>query len=91
MDDRDGNLAALAAQRRRVALALTAAMLVIYFGFILLWAFAKDPLANKVVGDVSVAIVLGALVIVATWILTAIYVRWANAHDVADDEARARR
>jgi len=57
MVDRDAELAALAAHRYRVVLALTAAMLVIYFGFVLLWAFAKDTLAEQVIGEISVGII----------------------------------
>jgi uncharacterized membrane protein (DUF485 family) len=62
----------------RVALSLTAAMLVVYFGFILLIAFAKDFLAERVVSGLSVGMALGVFVILATWVLTWIYVRWAN-------------
>jgi uncharacterized membrane protein (DUF485 family) len=90
MDDRDVELAALAARRRRVVLALAGAMLGIYLGFVLLWALAKDTLAEQVVGQVSLGIILGALVIAATWTLTAIYVRWANAHDDAVDRVMRR-
>ena len=77
---------ALAAARWRVAIALTLAMMVIYFGFIALIAFARPFLAVPVVPGLSLGILLGALVIVASWILTWIYVRWANAHyDTAVD------
>jgi uncharacterized membrane protein (DUF485 family) len=71
-------LEAVAARRLRVALTLTAAMLVVYFGFILLIAFAKDFLAERVVSGLSVGMALGVFVILATWVLTWIYVRWAN-------------
>ena len=73
-------LQALAARRLRVALWLTGAMLVIYFGFILLVAFAKDFLGRSITDGLSVGILLGVLVILATWIVTWIYVRWANRH-----------
>jgi uncharacterized membrane protein (DUF485 family) len=66
--------------RRRVAGALTIAMMVIYFGFILLIAYAKPLLATLVVPGLSLGILLGALVIVAAWALIWIYVRWANTH-----------
>lgn len=66
--------------RWRVALALTAAMMVLYFGFILLVAFNKPLLAAIVTPGLSVGILLGALVIVAAWVLIWIYVRWANRH-----------
>lgn len=79
-DGRHAQLRALAAARWRVALALTIAMIVVYFGFIALIAFARPLLAAPVVPGLSLGILLGALVIVASWILTWIYVRWANAH-----------
>jgi uncharacterized membrane protein (DUF485 family) len=68
----------LAARRLRVALSLTAAMLVIYFGFILLIAFGKDFLSERIVSGLTVGMALGVLVILATWVLTWIYVSWAN-------------
>lgn len=60
---------------------LTAVMMAVYFGFILLVAFAK-PTAGSLLADgrVSLGIVLGALVIVLAPVLTSIYVRWANKH-----------
>jgi uncharacterized membrane protein (DUF485 family) len=70
----------LAAARWRVALALTFAMMAIYFGFILLVAFDKALLARTIVPGLSVGILLGVIVIAAAWILIAIYVVWANRH-----------
>jgi uncharacterized membrane protein (DUF485 family) len=70
----------LDAARWRVALALTAAMVVLYFGFILLVAYGRALLAVQVVPGLSLGILLGALVIVASWILTWVYVRWAATH-----------
>jgi uncharacterized membrane protein (DUF485 family) len=71
---------ALAARQRRLALGLTAAMIALYFGFILLIAFDKPFLARKLSDGVSLGIVFGALVIVVSWLLTWVYVRWANTH-----------
>ena len=73
-------LKALDAARWRIAILLTAAMMVLYFGFILLVAYAKTLLAVIVVPGLSLGILLGALVIVAAWVLIWIYVRWANLH-----------
>lgn len=67
-------------RRWKVALALTGAVAAIYFGFILLIAYRKDVMATLVARGLSVGILLGALVIVASWALTWIYVRWANTH-----------
>lgn len=71
-------LGSLAARRSRIVIALTATMLIVYFGFILLIAFAKDFLGRTVTDGLSVGILLGVLVILATWICTWIYVWWAN-------------
>lgn len=78
--DRDARLDALHAARRRVATVLTAATVALYFGFILLIAFEKPLLGRLLAPGLSLGIVLGALVIVGAWLLTWIYVRWANAH-----------
>ena len=66
--------------RRRVAGILTATMMALYFGFILLIAYAKPFLTTVVAPGLSLGILLGALVIVAAWVLILIYVRWANTH-----------
>lgn len=76
--DRDAALAVLGAARWRVALALTCAMIVLYFGFIALIAFDKPLLGRLLAPGLSLGIVLGALVIVCSWLLTYVYVRWAN-------------
>lgn len=90
MDDKGVGLRKIAARRWRVGGVLTAVMMLAYFGFILLVAFAK-PTAGRRVGDASVGILLGAAVIVLAPILTAIYVRWANrTYDPAIEAARAR-
>ena len=70
----------LDAARWRVALGLTGAMVVLYFGFILLVAYGRPLLAVQVVPGLTLGILLGALVIVVSWILTWVYVRWAAAH-----------
>jgi uncharacterized membrane protein (DUF485 family) len=76
--DHDARLRALGAARWRVALSLTGAMIVLYFGFIALIAFDKPLLGRLLVPGLSLGIVLGALVIVVSWVLTYVYVRWAN-------------
>jgi uncharacterized membrane protein (DUF485 family) len=78
MDDRTKALQSLAAERLRVSLILSGAMMFIYFGFILLIAFNKPLLGSLVVPGLSLGILLGALVIISAWVLIFIYVRWAN-------------
>jgi uncharacterized membrane protein (DUF485 family) len=78
MTESERHLRDLAAERLRIAQLLTAAMIAVYFGFILLIAFARPMLARPLVPGLSVGILLGSLVIVAAWILTWIYIRWTN-------------
>lgn len=86
------DLRALDLARWRIAIALTATMMVLYFGFILLVAFAKPLLTTLIVPGLSLGILLGAMVIIAAWVLIWIYVRWANRHyDVAVDAIRRAR
>ena len=73
-------LEAVSAARWRIAVTLTIAMMVAYFGFILLVAFNKPLLGTPVAPGLSLGILLGALVIVVAWVLTWIYISWANAH-----------
>jgi uncharacterized membrane protein (DUF485 family) len=81
---RDDKLRALAARRWRIALTLTAVMIVLYFGFIALIAYDRPVLATLLAPGLTVGILLGALVIVVSWLLTYGYVRWANTrYDVA--------
>ena len=69
----------LVRERTRFAWTLSIVMLVIYFGFILLVAFAKPLLATKI-GDgvTSLGIILGLGVILSAFVLTGIYVQRAN-------------
>ena len=78
MTDRQQRLRTLATTQWRLALTLTGAMIAVYFGFILLVAYRKDLLGRLVVPGLSIGILLGALVIFATWLLTWAYVWWAN-------------
>ena len=78
MNERAKALKALAAERWRVSVWLTAAMMIIYFGFILLVAFNKSLMGSLIVPGLSWGILLGALVIIAAWVLIYIYIRWAN-------------
>ncbi|MCE9522096.1 MAG: DUF485 domain-containing protein [Alphaproteobacteria bacterium] len=76
----DQKIRALALARWRVALALSAVVFALYFGFIFAVAFAKGAMAVEVVPGLSWGILAGALVIVGAWLTTWIYVAWANSH-----------
>ena len=73
-------LEAVSAARWRIAVSLTVAMMVAYFGFILLVAFNKPLLGTALTPGLSLGMLLGALVIVVAWVLTWVYISWANAH-----------
>jgi uncharacterized membrane protein (DUF485 family) len=70
-----------------MAMTLTGATVLLYFGFIALVAFGRSLLALQVMPGLTLGILLGALVIVASWVLTWVYVRWANT--VYDPQVRA--
>ena len=84
----------LIAGRWRVSLVLTACLFVLYYGYILLIAVNK-PLVSSASADATpIGIPLGAAVIVGAWVLTAVYVVWANRHydpEVARLRERRRR
>ncbi len=68
----------LARKKDIVCFVLTAATLAIYFGFISLVALRKDLLALKPSPNVSLGILIGIGVIVASWALTGVYAYWAT-------------
>jgi uncharacterized membrane protein (DUF485 family) len=87
--DLEERLRELSRARLRVSVALTAAVIALYFGFIGAVAFAPALLGRLIVPGLSIGILFGASVIVAAWMLTRVYVRWANA--VYDPALRALR
>jgi uncharacterized membrane protein (DUF485 family) len=80
MTDFDHAAARLSRKRWLIAGILSALMMVCYFGFLLLVAFNKPLLALLISKGLNVGIPLGAGVIVSAWLLTLVYIRWANTH-----------
>jgi uncharacterized membrane protein (DUF485 family) len=76
----------MVARRWEISIALTVALFVIYYGYILLVAVNKPFMARKIGDVMTVGIPLGVAVIVLSWILTALYVVWAN--NVYDKEVK---
>ncbi|MEJ5172445.1 MAG: DUF485 domain-containing protein [Hydrogenothermaceae bacterium] len=75
----DSDFQKLVSERNKVMIILTVAELIIYFGFILLVAFNKEFLGTKLgEGVTTIGIPIGIGVIVASFILTGIYVYIAN-------------
>ncbi|OUM00936.1 DUF485 domain-containing protein [Variovorax sp. JS1663] len=81
----------LKARRTRFGWMLTLLMLVVYYGFVLLVAFNKPFLAQRLgTGVTTLGIPIGLGVIVFTIAITAYYVRRANAEFDALTEAIAK-
>ncbi len=70
-------------RRWTISILLTLALFVTYYGFILLIAADKPFLATRIGEVTTLGIPLGIAVILVSWVLTAVYVIWANGvHDV---------
>jgi uncharacterized membrane protein (DUF485 family) len=69
----------LKARRTSLGMWLTVAMLVVYYGFIMLVAFNKPLLASRIgEGVMTLGMPIGLGVILFTIVITAIYVQRAN-------------
>ncbi len=66
-------------RKQRLNWTLTLAMLVIYYGFVLLVAFSPSTLGQSLSGGVtSVGMLVGVIMVVLSFALTGIYVYRAN-------------
>ena len=76
----DAEFRSLASQKNTVSLILTIIELVLYFGFIGLIAYDKSFLAEKIAegSAITIGIPIAVGVIVLSWVLTGIYIFWAN-------------
>ncbi|MCT7657016.1 DUF485 domain-containing protein [Mycobacterium deserti] len=63
---------------RRFVFPMSAVFLLWYFAYVMLGAFAHDFMAIKVWGDINVGILVGLGQFLSTFLITAIYVRFAN-------------
>jgi uncharacterized membrane protein (DUF485 family) len=68
----------LVTKRWSVSFILTFLLFILYFGYILTVGYGKGWLVQKVGPYANIGIIYGAVVIVGAWILTMIYVVWAN-------------
>ena len=69
---------ALVKKRWSVSITLTILLFVSYYGIILVIAYGKEFLSQKVGEFVNWGIIFGIFGIVFAWLLTLIYVLWAN-------------
>jgi uncharacterized membrane protein (DUF485 family) len=69
----------LVSQKNTISWILTILELALYFGFIGLIAFNKTFLAQKLgEGATTIGIPIAVATIVLSWVLTGIYIYWAN-------------
>ena len=68
----------LRSRLRRFVFPMSAVFLLWYFAYVMLGAFAHDFMATRVWGDINVGLLVGLGQFLTTFIITAIYVRWAN-------------
>jgi uncharacterized membrane protein (DUF485 family) len=68
----------LRSRLRRFVFPMSALFLIWYAIYVLLGAFAHDFMATKVWGNINIGIIIGLGQFVSTFLITAIYVRFAN-------------
>ena len=68
----------LRSRLRRFVFPMTAVFLIWYFAYVLLGAFAHDFMATKVWGNINIGVLIGLGQFVTTFLITFIYVRFAN-------------
>jgi len=74
----DPNYQKLVSERRSLGWTLAIITLVMYYGYIAIVAFAPSLIAAPLFGSITVGIVLGVAIILASILLTGIYVMRAN-------------
>jgi uncharacterized membrane protein (DUF485 family) len=75
----DPNYQKLVAERKSFGWTLAIITLVMYYGYIAIVAFAPSIIATTLFGSITVGIVLGVAIILASILLTGLYVWRANA------------
>ncbi|MDA8078363.1 MAG: DUF485 domain-containing protein [Nitrospiraceae bacterium] len=77
----DPDFKALVSKKNTFSIILTILELVLYFGFVGLIAYNKPFLAQKLSagGATTIGIPIAVMTIMISWVLTAVYIFWANA------------
>ncbi|WP_203569146.1 DUF485 domain-containing protein [Aestuariimicrobium ganziense] len=70
--------AELRSRFRRFAFPLGAAFLIWYFAYVLLSTYAVDFMTTRVIGNITIGVILGLLQFVTTFGITWLYIRHAN-------------
>ena len=74
----DPNYQKLVSERKTFGWTLAIIILVLYYGYIAIVAFAPGVIAEKVSGDITIGIIMGLALILVSILLTGIYVLRAN-------------
>ena len=86
----DEDFVQIVRRKNTIAGVLTALTLLVYFGYMGLIAFHPAALAARV-GAATLGIPLGIGVILMSWLITGLYVRWANStYDAMVERVRAK-
>ena len=64
--------------RWNISLSFTFIMLFVYIGFLMVVAYQKDTLKMPLGDSLNLAIVVGLGIIIFSWLITGVYVYWAN-------------
>jgi uncharacterized membrane protein (DUF485 family) len=70
----------LRSRLRRFVFPMSAGFLIWYLVYVLLATFAPSFMAIRVVGNINVGLIIGLLQFVSTFVITMVYVRYANKH-----------
>ena len=68
----------IVALRWGISITMLIILFVLYYGFVLTIAWNPEFMAKKIGENFNVGIVSGVVVIVSAWLMTVIYVSWAN-------------
>ena len=68
----------LRSRLRRFVFPMSAMFLIWYFAYVMLGAFAHDFMGTKVWGNINIGLLIGLGQFVTTFVITGIYVRFAN-------------
>lgn len=74
----------LVKNRWNISLTFTFLMLFVYIGFLMVVAYQKETLKMPIGESLNLAIIVGIGIIIFSWLITGVYVYWANNYYDAD-------
>ncbi len=83
--------AELRSRLRRFVFPMSAAFMLWYLAYVLLASYEPEFMAIKVLGNINMGLVIGLLQFVSTFVITGLYVRYADARlDPVSESIRTR-